>query len=414
MRVTSHNKTATMRILHTADWHLGKRLDNFNRHEEQVRVLEEIIEIANEQSVDVIIIAGDLYDSINPPLDSQALFFKTLKRLTKDGKRPVIAIAGNHDSPDRIDSPDPLAKECGIIFIGKPKADVGLIEINDSFKIDISAPGFFQLLLPEHPPLRIFHTAFANEQRWQQYLGTDKAQALNEALKDHWHNLAEQYANERGINLLVTHMYMMQYGGEELSEPEGEKPLKLGNASIVYTNSIPAQIQYTALGHLHQYHNIGTVNQPIVYSGSPLAYSFSESNQKKFVIIVEAQPNMPVTYEKVTLNNGKTLFKKTFDSIDECADWLTNHPDCLVELTIKTDTFLTPQDTKRLKDIHDGIVFIIPVITNSEVKNMEPKQEIDLTKDVMSLFVDYFKYKHNGVAPNDAMLDILKEIIAED
>src|SRR5690606_513270 len=70
-----------MRILHTADWHLGKRLDNFSRHEEQLLVLEEIIAIADREAADVVIIAGDLYDSFNPPMESQSLLYKTLKRL---------------------------------------------------------------------------------------------------------------------------------------------------------------------------------------------------------------------------------------------------------------------------------------------------------------------------------------------
>lgn len=101
-----------MKILHTADWHLGKRLDNFNRLEEQIAVLKEICQIADDQAVDAVIIAGDIFDTFNPPVEAIELLYKTLKRLTKKSKRPVIAIAGNHDSPSRIDSPDPLAREC--------------------------------------------------------------------------------------------------------------------------------------------------------------------------------------------------------------------------------------------------------------------------------------------------------------
>ena len=109
-----------MKILHTADWHLGKRLDGFSRFDEQVAVLNEIITIANEKNVDLILIAGDLFDAFNPPVEAVELFYKTLKNLSNNGKRPVVAIAGNHDSPDRINAPNPLAKECGIILIGHP------------------------------------------------------------------------------------------------------------------------------------------------------------------------------------------------------------------------------------------------------------------------------------------------------
>src|SRR6476660_3431294 len=98
-----------MRLLHTADWHLGKKLERFSRLEEQKLALEEIIQIADEQEVDAILIAGDLFDNYNPASEAVELFYKTLKRLSKNGKRAVIAIAGNHDSPDRIEAPDPLA-----------------------------------------------------------------------------------------------------------------------------------------------------------------------------------------------------------------------------------------------------------------------------------------------------------------
>lgn len=86
-----------MKILHTADWHLGKKLDRFPRIEEQVLVLEEIINIAEKEAVDLVIIAGDLFDNFNPSVEASDLFYKTLKKLANEGKRPVIAISGNHD-----------------------------------------------------------------------------------------------------------------------------------------------------------------------------------------------------------------------------------------------------------------------------------------------------------------------------
>ena len=401
-----------MKILHTADWHLGKRLDNFLRHDEQVKVLAEIEQIADDEAVDVIIIAGDLYDSIQPSLESQSLFYKTLKRLAKDGSRPVIAIAGNHDSPDRIDSPDPLAKECGIIFIGKPKAVVQPITIAGKFQITNSVAGLFELELPNHPPLRIIHTAYANEHRLKEYLGEDKALGLNEVLQTHWQELADTYCDAKGINILTTHLYMQKLGTVLEAEPEGEKPLNIGNADVVYSNIIPAQIQYTALGHLHRNHNIGTEEHPIVYSSSPLAYSFAEAHQTKYVVIVEAEADKPITYKNRALQSGRTLYKKSFDNINEAVNWLTENPYALVELTIYAENFLTPAELKQLHEAHDGIIFIIPKIKNQKQEQSSNHQDIDLNKDVTALFEDYFTAREN-MPPNQELLDILKEIITE-
>src|SRR5690606_38680731 len=152
-----------MKILHTADWHLGKRLDHFSRLEEQVAVMDEIVEIADSQQVDMVLIAGDLFDNYNPSTEAVELFYKTLKRLTNQGKRPVIAISGNHDSPDLIDAPDPLARECGILLIGHPKAVVDKFSL-EHFSIVMTDTGFLEISIPKFSyPIRIIHTPYANE-----------------------------------------------------------------------------------------------------------------------------------------------------------------------------------------------------------------------------------------------------------
>ena len=99
-----------MKILHTADWHLGKKLETIPRIEEQKTVLEEICEIADREAVHAVLVAGDLFDTFNPSSEAEELLYKTLKRLSKNGRRAVIAIAGNHDSPKHIEAPDPLAR----------------------------------------------------------------------------------------------------------------------------------------------------------------------------------------------------------------------------------------------------------------------------------------------------------------
>ena len=137
-----------MKILHTADWHLGKRLEQYSRLEEQHEVLNEICEIADREDVDAVLIAGDLFDHPNPPIEAIDLFYQTLKRLSKDGQRPVIGIAGNHDSPDRVQAPDPLARASGIILMGYPKAEIRPFTLSTGLELTRSAPGFVELRIP--------------------------------------------------------------------------------------------------------------------------------------------------------------------------------------------------------------------------------------------------------------------------
>lgn len=399
-----------MKILHTADWHLGKRLDRFSRLEEQVLVMEELIQTADEKNINLVLIAGDLFDNFNPGVEAVELFYKTLKRLSLNGKRPVIAISGNHDSPNLIDAPDPLARECGIILIGHPKAIITPFEL-EHFNISKAAEGFIELTFKNHDfPVRILHTPYANEMRLKQYFGEQKEAELNNVLAQHWQKNADEFCDEKGVNLLMTHLYMNKKGTPLLDEPEGEKPLKIGNADLIYSDIIPPQIQYTALGHLHRFQNIGTDEKPVVYSSSPLCYSFSEAGQTKYISIVEAEPGKAVRFERIPIKNGKCLERKSFDSIEKTVEWLTTNQETFVELTLESETFLTADERKRLYQSHNGIVHLIPKVKNQEL-NETKLRDINLNQDIQSLFRDYFKSKNAGQDANEELINLFNEIL---
>jgi exonuclease sbcCD, D subunit len=402
-----------MKILHTADWHLGKKLDRFSRIEEQHAVMGEIVQIADAQKVDVVIIAGDLFDNFTPNTDAIELFYKTVKQLSLGGRRPVVAISGNHDAPKLIDAPDPLARECGIFLIGQPFALVTPIETQD-FKITHSSAGFIELQLASFPyPLRIIHTAYANEPRLREELEGDKQLAINQFLSDKWQALAQEYCDSKGVNILTAHLFMNPKNGELLEEPEGERPIRIGNADMIYTNAIPLQMQYTALGHLHGFKNIGSEEKPIVYASSPLCYSFSEAGEQKYVAIIEAEPNKAAHLSKIPLTQGKPLVRKQFASIEAATSWLKENPNTWVELTLELKEYLRAEDRKRLYNTHEGIVFLIPKLLLDTEHN--PSAELSLQdinfENITPLFESYFKYKNGGIAPNQEILNLFNEAI---
>lgn len=404
-------KLALVKILHTADWHLGKRLDFYSRMEEQIEVMDEICEIADRENVDMVLVAGDLFDAFNPSTEAINLLYKTLKRLTNEGRRAVVAIAGNHDSPALINAPDSLARECGIIMIGYPHLEVSLLAL-PHFAMTKTAPGFFELKFNHlNYPIRLLHTAYANEVRLKTDLGhEDKTVSLNQLLKQNWQNTAEEYCDEKGVNLFITHLFMSHLNGSVSEEPEGERPIRLGNADLIHAASIPAQIQYAALGHLHSYQNLGTVEKPIVYASSPLSYSFSETSHQKYVVIVEAEPNQPVQIERIPLQSGRQLVRKSFDDIDEAVTWLTENPKTLVELTIESDDFLLANDRKRILQSHAGIIHLIPKV-KSAVMGRADHQKIDLDQNIEELFIAYFKSKKDGQLPSQEITQLFQEIL---
>lgn len=406
-----------MRILHTSDWHLGKRLESFSRLKEQQEVLDEINFIADREKPDVIIVAGDLFDTFNPSTEAVELFYKSLKQLAKDGERAVIAIAGNHDSPDRIEAPDPLARECGIIFRGYPNSEVKPFTLRSELQVSQSAPGFLELKLPDvQAPLRIITTPYANEMRLKTSLSPENKEAsLREVLKNAWKKTAEKYCDDKGVNLLMTHLFMVNEGTSIPEEPDDEKPiLHVGGVQPVYSADIPSRIQYVALGHLHRYQDVKGAICPVVYTGSPLAYSFSETNQQKYVALIEVNPKEVAKVTPIRLQSGRRLLRQRFDDVNKAVEWLDKNPDVFVELTLVSDTYIKTEDRKRIYGAHDGIVTIIPEVKNqsiNETNNADPV--IDLNKNMPELFDDFFRHE-KGQAPNERIKELFKEVIAGD
>lgn len=405
-----------MKLLHTSDWHLGKRLESLSRLDEQKDVLNEICGIADTEQVDAVLISGDLFDTYNPPTEAVELFYKTLKRLANNGKRAVIAIAGNHDSPDRIDAPDPLARECGIIFAGYPNALITPFELDSGLKVTQSEKGFAELFLPGYPaPLRLLLTPYANEFRLKAYLGhEDSEEELRKLLGEKWSALAQKYCDNKGINILISHLFIAKKGAVLPEEPEDEKPiLHVGGAQVIYSENIPAQIQYAAFGHLHRKQIIDTNPCPVIYSGSPLSYSFAEADQKKYVVVIDAEPG---TVPKITnheLTRAKRLLRKRAVGVEDALLWLQDHQSALVELTMVTETYLTAEERKLLSQAHDGIISIIPDIIKKDGEQESFRMKIDLTKGMEELFSDYFRHE-KGQEPNQQILNLFKEVLSQE
>jgi exonuclease SbcD len=404
-----------MKILHTADWHLGKRLERFDRSAEQRAVLAEICQIADREDVDAVLIAGDLYDTFNPPIEATDNFYHHLKRLSAHGRRAVVAIAGNHDSPHRIEAPDPLARECGIIFAGYPHTEIQPFRLDTGLEVLRSAPGFIELRLPRcEAPLRLLLTPYANETRFRKALSLDHPEAdLRALLQGHWQDLATRYCDPAGINVLLTHLFMMKKGESAPEEPEDEKPIHIGGAGAVHTENVPPQIQYVALGHLHRHQNMSGGPCPCVYSSSILEYSFAEAGQDKYVVIVEAEPGKPVNYRKEKLRDGRSLSKVEFEEVDEAVAWLHDNPEPYVELTIVTDSYLSGQDRKRLLDAHERIIGPIPRFRNPELLIPGLGQAADPTRSRADLFRDFFLNK-KGLEPGESIMALFHEITGKE
>ncbi|GAB3953171.1 exonuclease SbcCD subunit D [Spirosoma harenae] len=404
-----------MKILHTADWHLGKRLQDFQRLQEQRDVLAEIIQIADREEPDLVLIAGDLFDTFNPDPKAEDLLYSTLKDLTANGHRPVVVVAGNHDNPDRIEAQDHFGRECGILFAGFPKTEIRQYPISCEAKLLQSASGFIELKVAHHEaPVRIILTPYANETRMQAYFGMiNLDNELRQSLQNHWVHLADKYMNDKGINLLMAHLFMMKRGGEQPEESDDERSiLQVGGASVMYTDMIPPQVQYAALGHLHRFQTIDGGPCPVVYSSSPLAYSFAEADQQKYVVLVDVEPGQPATVRPIPLTTGKRLLRPRFKRVDEAVEWLSQNPNCYPEITLQTTTYLTSEERRQLQQAHQSLVTIIPDVRPADEPEQVTAPTIDLTQSMDTLFANYFKSRNKGQEPNERLQQLFREILA--
>lgn len=137
-----------MRILHTSDWHLGKSLEQISRIEEQKDFINNLCQIVEDEKIDLILIAGDIYDTYNPSAAAEELFYEAIDRLNDKGKRAIVVIAGNHDNPDRLCASSPLAYKNGIILLGYPGSDASTYKINSkNIKIEAAGAGWLELNL---------------------------------------------------------------------------------------------------------------------------------------------------------------------------------------------------------------------------------------------------------------------------
>ncbi len=406
-----------LKILHTADWHLGKRLQEYSRIAEQKLVLDEICQVADQEEVDLVLLAGDIFDAFNPSHESVELLYKTLRRLSKNGARPVIAISGNHDSTQFVEAPDPLARELGILFYSRYDSIISCGTLEGGLEITRSDTGFVEIKLPKFAfPIRILLAPYANEVILRTYLGEEnREEAFRELLALNWKSLADRYCDDKGVNLFMGHFFFMKEGSSILpdAEPESERPiLHVGGTQSLFTQQLPSQIQYAALGHLHRYQTVSSSPCPVVYSSSPLAYSFSEADQEKNVVLIHAHPGQAVQYKPIPLKQGRPLYRVSFDNLPDTLTWLEAHPFCFVEINYLTEESIDAATRKAILKAHDGIINLIPVLSHGAGQTQDELSAEDLSRDMESLF-RLFYTSEKGRDPNADLVDLFKEVLSK-
>ena len=402
-----------MKILHTSDWHLGKKLESFDRTSEYAEVFDEIYAIVESEKIDIILIAGDLFDTFSPSNESMEMLYTFCMRLTHNAKRLVIAIAGNHDSPERVELPDIFSRSRGIIFYGSPNTILPNFTTETDYEIKNSEPLFIEIHAPHfEKPVQLFLLPYLNEQRLLTFLGENETEkSIRTLLSEKLKGISERNKKD-AYRIGVAHLLVKSIKGELPIESDDEKPIRIGGADAFIASDFPEDWDYLALGHIHKRMTIQKKPYPIVYCGSPLALSFSETDQDKFVEIIEFKNGALKTEHRV-LQSAKKIIKLEFDSFEAIEQWCSENLKTLVRVSLRTQHVLTPSDTKHLLEKFLNIVPpIIPIFINSDETEIKMDAQTLITSNIRDLFKKYYAEKNNGVAPNTDILDLFEEVLA--
>ncbi|MFV0306972.1 MAG: exonuclease SbcCD subunit D, partial [Desertimonas sp.] len=274
-----------MKLLHTGDWHVGKGLRGVDRHDEHRAVLHEIISIAEHETVDLVIVAGDLFDSSAPPPAAEQLVYETLLGLSATGAE-VAVIAGNHDHPGRLRAVGPLLALGRVHLVTEPtRPDEGGIRgftAADGSDVRLAMLPF------------VSKRGIVRAEALMQQPAFELAQTYSDRIRRIIDALTADFGPDT-VNLITAHAFVL--GGEAGG---GERAAHLVDEYAVTAPSFPPTAGYVALGHLHRPQRVPGGGR-LHYSGSPLALDFGEVDQAKQVNVVTLEPGAPAQVEPVRL-----------------------------------------------------------------------------------------------------------------
>ena len=382
-----------MKILHTSDWHIGKRLMDRERLPEQREALEELVRICEDEQADVVLVAGDVFDTFMPSAEAEEVFFHAVKRLAGT-RRAVVLISGNHDDGVRLAASAPISAEEGVYLFGGSKR---ALPVGGTRGVRAVGAGENYLLLENEAGERLYVNAlpYPNEAR----LKEEKTEETYAEKVARWISCGAE-AREEGVPyVLLTHLFAA--GG---AASESERDIQLGGARIVPIDCFPADA-FTALGHLHKRQRL---RDNVYYSGSLLQYSFDEANIPKSVAILKTEGNKVVFEKEVPLTSGRKLVRLEAAGVEQALALLRRYENAFVELTLHLNAPLTAQETLSLREANEGLVSLI-------VRTQTAVDAPEIVRSALSseeLFVEYYKSVY-GEPPSDELKEAFLELLGE-
>ncbi|NOH69625.1 exonuclease SbcCD subunit D [Vibrio rotiferianus] len=374
-----------MKFIHTSDWHLGRQFHNVSLLDDQQAVLDQLIQYIENNPVDAVVVAGDIYDRSVPPTIAIELLNKVVKRICGELNTPMILISGNHDGAERLGFGSEQMKNAGLHIISNFEDMLTPVVIETESAGQVAFYG-----MPYNDPEQV---RFA----YQEPVSThDQAhKLLAEKITEHFQ--PEQR------NVLVSHCFV-----DGAIESESERPLSIGGSDRVSHEHF-LKFDYVALGHLHQPQKKG--EEYIRYSGSLMKYSFGEQNQKKGFTLVEVDQNGFVSAEHVDLSapHEMRIIEGELEQVIEQGKTDPKNEDYLLVRLMDKHAILNPME--KLRTVYPNVLHLEKpgMLIGVEQEMAQAK----LARSEIDMFRDFFSEAQDGQLSQEqdqAISDIIKQL----
>ena len=383
-----------MKILHTSDWHIGKRLGRYDRSDEYREVLSQVTVVADEEEVDAVLHSGDLFDRPFPTVEAMNIGLQGLVALSRKGTRPVVVIAGNHDSPGLFEALAPFLRHQNVHLVGEIKRP----EEGGVLNLDTTSGPLVVSCFPFLREARAFHAWDPAAEHYKNY--ADRLSAISSAYAAY----AEETASGNAVTVLLAHFLV---GGAKVhghGAPRGERELHMGEAYEANADAIPSGPQYVALGHIHAPQSVPGSRVPAEYAGSLLELDFGEAGEQKRVVVVDLDVGLPAVVRSIPITGGRRLARVTGEWGD-----VANRDDlreAYLDLTVET-VGPDPGLAERALAEFDYVVKV-----RAEYPRIEIETHIREGMSLDSLYSLYYE-DHHGAEPSDAVAAAFREIMEE-
>ncbi|ENY5167015.1 TPA: exonuclease SbcCD subunit D [Vibrio parahaemolyticus] len=374
-----------MKFIHTSDWHLGRQFHNVSLLEDQQAVLEQLIQYIENNPVDAVIVAGDVYDRSVPPTIAIELLNRVVKRICGELNTPMILISGNHDGAERLGFGSEQMKRSGLHIIS-------------NFE-DMLTPVVIETKAAGHVA---FYGMPYNDPEQVRYVYKEPVSTHDEAHKLLAEKITEQFQSEHR-NILISHCFV-----DGAIESESERPLSIGGSDRVSHEHF-LNFDYVALGHLHQPQKKG--EEYIRYSGSLMKYSFGEQNQKKGFTLVEIGKDGFIGAEHIELTAPHEM-RIVEGELEQILEWGKTDPkneDYLLVRLMDKHAILNPMEKLRM---------VYPNVLHLEKPGMligvgQEMAQAKLARSEIDMFKDFFAEAQDSELSNEqeqAISDIIKQL----